>query len=343
MTMTASAVLSCTPLLSCICAYQHGTSSAIVAVQRCLIISSIHGQLIRQPKQARPASLAHDEGLRVHIDDLPDLMHTRQSLVEAVLNHQDNSVELFKRMASHTHIRDVVVEYAVYYGRLDVLKPICVAAKRALCSDASRKPQFDVLDRLVIPTRAHLLRQLAAFQGRLDVLVFLNTTSYSSLAGRGGSELSYSDIEVAAERCHLRCLEYLVDGAAQLGDRRPAIPGPKVLPDNYFGLCQWSRDSMEYMTKHGIDRLNAADAAANEGHIKIAACLIRHGAPHVVDGAAESTTLVQTGEVETIDDGAEPTTPLAAKTSSHALATRPTQQPPVMATRLRRKRGREDY
>ncbi|KAF0717005.1 Aste57867_2547 [Aphanomyces stellatus] len=280
---SAIAVFGCAPLLSRICAFQRGRSGAVIAVQQCPIIHAIYGRLIQcsnvsSSQDERPASV--NLSVNVHMDNLEAVMETRRTLVDAVLNHPVNADVLFHLATNCTQTRDVVVEFAAFFGRLDLLKRLCTTMKRQLSTDPRRDPQFDAFDRILIPSNAHLLRQLAAFHGYLDVLVFLNTTSYSSLTSRGGTKLSYSDIEVAAERHHVAVLEYLVDGAKQVCGRKPLFRRKKFFDANYFGFRHPLEATKTSMATKGIRRIHAADAATDDGHVEVAACLIRHGAPH---------------------------------------------------------------
>ncbi|KAF0695172.1 Aste57867_13997 [Aphanomyces stellatus] len=272
--MAATTVLGYAELLSCICAFQNGLSSAIVAIQRCQLIHTIHGDLISSQQAS-----SESDGIHAHMNDLAAIMDRRRCLVEAAMDHPANSALLFRLVAKHTHTRDVVVEYAVFFGQLHLFEAICLAMKRAVSNDPQHAPRFDVFDRMVIPSHAYLLRHLAAFHGHLDVLVCLNTTSYSSLRGRGGTERSYSDIEVAAERGHAAVVAYLVDSTVKLFDATDHR-GHKVFARDYFGLRPPSTTTKTKMFFRGIERRSVADAAADAGHETIAACLIQHGAPH---------------------------------------------------------------
>ncbi|KAF0695173.1 Aste57867_13998 [Aphanomyces stellatus] len=271
----ASTVLGTIDLVCFICAHQDGLPGDVAAVQRCQIIQGIHGRLIRCPNgifsQHEWPALT---GQHVDMDDLPATMQHRQSLVEAVLQHPTNSVVLSTLLAKQVHIRDVVVEYAVFFGCLDLVKSICTTMKRNLLSDSSEEAQFDALNRLRIPSNALQLRQLAVFHGHLDVLMYLNTTSYSSLHGRCGTELSYSDIEVAAERRHLRCVEYLVAGALQL--HAPSLTdGTIALGGDYFGFRPPSNTTTINLAKQGLGRVDAAEAAKTDGLDDMVRCLTR--------------------------------------------------------------------
>ncbi|KAF0717004.1 Aste57867_2546 [Aphanomyces stellatus] len=77
--------------------------------------------------------------------------------------------------------------------------------------------------------------------------------------------MSYSDVEVAAERGHVAVLEYLVDGDARLRQSQQ-------VDGTYFGLTPKRMDTFA--------RLNVADAAERNGCLAVADCLMRHGAPN---------------------------------------------------------------
>ncbi|KAF0692990.1 Aste57867_15993 [Aphanomyces stellatus] len=269
--MASTVVFVCPPLLSCITAFQHGQLGSIRALKQCFPIQGIHGRLIVQDKLKQPCE---QNGCYVHMDDLPAFMECRRLLVDVVLNCPHKAAALHEYLARDQRLRDVVTEVAAFYGRINLLQGL--VSTLAFCFTLPR-------------IHARFLFHLAAYHGHAEVLANLLATNYSSqdvIAARRGDELTYSDVEVAAERGHVTCLELLATSSKQM-DRRNIFG----LDRNYFGLLPLSLSTTLWMTGENIQRIHALDAAIANGQEDVVACLRKHGAPKLADCAAKGSTI----------------------------------------------------
>ncbi|KAF0720826.1 Aste57867_21 [Aphanomyces stellatus] len=265
----ASSVLHSRALFLVVRGYQNGACQVIQALLHCPTISCIHGRLVVRDEfeTILPCDGCKLSHIDIHMDALPAFMERRHQLMASVLETPRATVDLHEMLATHIHLRDVVAEYAAFHGDMELMTLLCETATKelpwiAVHVDATTGQEF-------VRACASNLLHLAAFNGHDDIMALLSTTDHARM--RHGAFTSYSDLEVAGERGHLRCVQCVLD------DLDPPI-------DTYWGLRQGDHTSDRH-----CQHLNVLDVVAENGHVEIATVLFRYGAPYseaAIDNAA---------------------------------------------------------
>ncbi|KAF0720835.1 Aste57867_30 [Aphanomyces stellatus] len=267
---SVATVLHSSSLLSSICSFQDGVTFAIQEILKCHTVQGIHGRLLRQADNGSMEMACFPtywvNGDHIHMDALPAFMEHRRQAMAVVLDNPRAAATLRAMLATHSLLRDVVAEYAAFYGDLELLQLICENAKERL-------PWLDV----DMPTDSHFpagryrsravfLDQLAAFHGHVAILELL--TRSQKQYGRRGAFTRYSDLEVAAERGHLACVRLAIEFAASD-------------TSTYWGLRNPIPEYHNQRTANrGSHHLPLLDFVAGDGHLEIAHLLFDHGAPY---------------------------------------------------------------
>ncbi|KAF0720839.1 Aste57867_34 [Aphanomyces stellatus] len=280
----AGDVLHSQPLFLTVCSFQDGVSRAIRQLLKCTPIQAIHGRLILQ--EATASLVPGGQGPYVHIDTLPGLMEHRHQLMTIVLETPRAAANLHEMLATHPRLRDVVAEYAAFYGKMELMQRICENARDQLPWDGTFVDPITNRPKVVRSKASHLC-QLATFHGHLSVLTLLGdpTQSYIQHGNltncmRHGSLTTYSDLEVAALRGHPACVHSVV-AYAHLEFARDRL---------YWGLR--NRNQVK-KSSHAMYRwrqhLNLLDVVAGDGKLEMATILFQQNAPYsgaAIDNAA---------------------------------------------------------
>ncbi|KAF0720840.1 hypothetical protein As57867_000035, partial [Aphanomyces stellatus] len=272
--MAAAAVLHSPPLVLTLCSFQHGVTGAILAILKCPTIQGISGRLVLQ--EVNTSLFPRDEGTFVDMDSLAALMEHRHQLVMAVLDTPRTAVDLHAMLASNPRLRDVVAEYAAFYGNMELMQRICENAKERLPWNGTYLSTNDT-HKYVHSIASHLC-QLAAFHGHLSIWKLLQKPYQSYV--RHGSLTTYSDLEVAAECGHYLFVQHAIDYAQSRHERG----------HTYWGLRNRipSKQSGHAKFRWG-HHLNLLDVVAGDGNLEMAKVLLQHKATHsdaAIDNAA---------------------------------------------------------
>ncbi|KAF0720833.1 Aste57867_28 [Aphanomyces stellatus] len=268
-TASVAAVLHSEELFLTVCAYQSGVPGSIQDVVNCPTINGIYGRIVvRQSPTV--------DGTKKYIDvlmaDLPAIMEHRRQVVTSVLANPRAAADLHLLLSTHAHLRDVVAEYAAFFGDMELMALICENAKERL-------PWFIyTIARQQIYRMASTLFHLAAFHGHVGIMQVLDKT-YPPF-WRSGSIMTYSDLEVAAERSQLPSVRYAIKTAKKVGS------------NEYWGLRNYLRRNRKWAAvSTWCQHLYLVDVLAGEGNHDLVTLLLGHQAEYTeaaIDNAASN-------------------------------------------------------
>ncbi|KAF0720830.1 Aste57867_25 [Aphanomyces stellatus] len=286
---TAAAVLHSPALLLIVCSFQQGITKAIQSVLHCSTVQGIYGRLIvREDTSVDTSSTPSGDGkgVLVYMDALPAFMDHRREILATILNRPRAVADMHAMLATHSHMRDVVAEYAAFYGDAGLMEVICENAKEILPWFAVDVDPVTQYSHVRVRSHATHLFHLAAFHGHAAILTLLGMSQLNN-SHRRGSSWSYSDLEVAAERGHLPCVQIALDNS-----------GAGFFSGTYWGLRNLIYHQNERAATRGDKHLNLVDAVASDGNVELVNLLCRQGAPYsraAIDNAATNghLTLVE--------------------------------------------------
>ncbi|KAF0720829.1 Aste57867_24 [Aphanomyces stellatus] len=278
MAPAAAAVCHSPPLFLAICAFQSGRYEAIQILLDCSTIEGIHGRVVVLDDVFvhAPSHNGHT-GVHIHMDALPALMDVRRCAMAAILDNPRATADLHTMLPTFPHFREVVAEYAAFYGDVTLMEMICKHAKTwqpwvtlemGPCTKSTRNP---------VRVCASHLYHLAAFNGHLPIVTILASLDQNDL--RCGALTMYSDLEVAAERGHLTYAEQAIDFWVAMDDGRGA----------YWGLCNRVSKGIIQIPPRYFQHLNLLDIVAGNGRLDIARVLFQRRAPYS-DAAIDHAT-----------------------------------------------------
>ncbi|KAF0720832.1 Aste57867_27 [Aphanomyces stellatus] len=276
MASAAATVFHSQALLVTVCSYQDGVYKAIQSLLGYPIICGIYGRMTtnEETREDEPPVMTGGTEFRIDIDIdvLPAIMELRRQAMTAVLCNPRAAADLTSLLKTHFHLRNVVAEYAAFYGDMKLTKLICENAKERL-------PWRQHKSRQSTETKACTLLQLAAYHGHVEIMkIFAASNEH---CWRRGALTRYSDLEVAAERGHIACVQYALEYA-----------NSNDTSYSYWGLRNevpvLRRGVLMFKSCH---HLNVLDLVAGEGKLEIARLLLDHGAPYseaAIDNAASN-------------------------------------------------------
>ncbi|KAF0720838.1 Aste57867_33 [Aphanomyces stellatus] len=266
-------VLHSPALLRTVCSFQLGVHEAIQAVLEFPTVKGVHGRLVFRDRGPLPPSQPLGTmGRQVIIDmaELPAFMDQRRQAMAVVQGNSRASADLHALLTTHFRLRDIVAEYAAFYGDIELMQLICDHVKERL-------PWFQLDSRGIAHIFTTHVFHLAAFHGHASIMTLLGGSLQQ--VWRQGCLTRYSDLEVAAERGQLACLQNAV-AFANSSDGSDTYWGLRNrLPFNHGGLAHY----------RGFTHLNLLDIVAGDGNIDVARVLFDHDAPYsdaAIDKAA---------------------------------------------------------
>ncbi|KAF0720837.1 Aste57867_32 [Aphanomyces stellatus] len=273
-----------------VCSFQDGVTQDIQALLKCPIIEGLYGRLIHH--EVIDSLVPNDKCIYVNMKTLPTLMEHRHQLVSSILTSPRAAANFRAALAVHPRLRDIVAEYAAFYGNMELMGRICKNAKdQRLPWDGTYVNPSTGLP-TVVHSSASQLCQLAAFNGHASLLMLLGHPKQSCIrhgnltsSMRHGISCTYSDIEVAAERGQPACLQVAIDYAHST----------LAQAHTYWGLCN----------RVTTCRLNLLDVIAGDGNMQIAQILFQEGATHsqaAIDNAATNGHLVMVKSIHGIPE-----------------------------------------
>ncbi|KAF0683724.1 Aste57867_24234 [Aphanomyces stellatus] len=256
--MAAALVLHSSPLVACICAFQHGVYLAIREIRTWQRIDGVHGAVMTRAACFKGPWHRSGSNVNLHVNDVPAIMATRRVTLQPLLGSNRSVAHLVDITATDTLVRDVP----------------SVGEPKANWHDCNKLTWYDrQRGRRRDPPRA--LLQLAAYNGHVSVLPVLGDSKYPMHLGRGGS-FAYSDVQVAAECNQVAFLNTMMDNLNLYRPRQRVDVAREVEP---------ATESPQ----QGVTCARLLDAMAADGKLEMVQALGRHGLPHsamAMDGAA---------------------------------------------------------
>ncbi|KAF0692483.1 Aste57867_16446 [Aphanomyces stellatus] len=241
------AVLHSSTLLQCVFDYQRGIPWVHRAILAWEAFDGLSDEKLRDRRRRIEDSRGRWTYGRVYrrdpsfldLDDLPAIMRERSRLLDPILESPSTKARLLEAMALHTCLRARVAEVAAYVGDTLLLERMLADTPNWNLMDPQRNVPLSLLP-------------LAASQGHVSTLRLLHQ------AGMCSDRLvhdAYTDIELAALRDDLACVEYLAS------QRRPSHIHPE-------GMC----------TVYGPYLTGPLDWAAAAGNLPMVNCLMANRA-----------------------------------------------------------------